>query len=165
MSELIAITYAERERAAEVLETLRRLQLEAGLELEDACIVTRDASGTLHLQQTLVQPPLATREAVWRAVIGAFALVPLVAFLVGAAASTMRLSAIDWGVDTEFLKSLHSRFQPGTSALFVLARGAALKTLLVEIRRHGGQVLHTSLSRDVERRLLRTLSASAASLR
>lgn len=40
MSELSAVAYSDQNRAAEVLDTLRRLQVEHLLDLEDSCYVT-----------------------------------------------------------------------------------------------------------------------------
>ena len=51
MTDLVAITYPDEHRAAEVVATLRRLQHEYLLDLEDSCVVTKDAQGKIKLYQ------------------------------------------------------------------------------------------------------------------
>jgi uncharacterized membrane protein len=51
MTDLVAITYPDEHRAAEVVATLRRLQHEYLLDLEDSCVATKDAQGKIKLYQ------------------------------------------------------------------------------------------------------------------
>jgi uncharacterized membrane protein len=53
--------------------------------------------------------------------------------------------------------------QPGSSALFVLARKATPDKVLEEIQGTGGTILQTSLSHDDEAKLQAALSAASPS--
>ena len=47
MSDLIAVAYPNEERANEVLATVRQLQTEYLVDLDDAIVVAKDANGKL----------------------------------------------------------------------------------------------------------------------
>src|SRR5579872_4789053 len=51
MSNLIVVAYPDEYRAAEVLASLRRLNKEYLIDLDDACYVTKDARGKIKLHQ------------------------------------------------------------------------------------------------------------------
>jgi len=52
-----------------------------------------------------------------------------------------------------FMKELGEKLQPGTSALFVLARKAMWARVLPDAAKNGGTVLHSSLSPEAEAKL------------
>jgi Protein of unknown function (DUF1269) len=52
-ADLVAITYPDEHRAAAVVATLRWLQQEYLLDLEDSCVVTKDAQGKIKLHQAV----------------------------------------------------------------------------------------------------------------
>ena len=51
MANLVAIVYPDQHRAAEVMATLRRLQSEYLIDLEDACVVVKDEAGKIKLHE------------------------------------------------------------------------------------------------------------------
>jgi uncharacterized membrane protein len=53
MANLVAIVYPDQHRAAEVMATLRRLQSEYLIDLEDACVVAKDEAGKITLHQSV----------------------------------------------------------------------------------------------------------------
>jgi uncharacterized membrane protein len=53
MSELVVVTYSDINRAAEVLLTLKRLEKEHLIDLEDAVYVTKGADGKAKLHQSV----------------------------------------------------------------------------------------------------------------
>jgi uncharacterized membrane protein len=71
MADLVAITYPDEHRAAEVLATLRRLQHEYLIDLEDACVVTKDAQGKIKLHQAVnLTAAGAASGAFWGSLVG-----------------------------------------------------------------------------------------------
>ncbi|MGH2504750.1 MAG: DUF1269 domain-containing protein, partial [Ktedonobacterales bacterium] len=62
MSNLVVVAYPDEYRAAEVLASLRRLKKEYLIDLDDACYVTKDASGKIKLHQNT---SLAGAGAAW----------------------------------------------------------------------------------------------------
>ena len=163
MSELIAVAYPEQHRAADVLETLKRLQVEHLIDLEDACYVTKDQDEKVQLHQSLnLTTTGAVSGALWGGLVGLVFLMPLAGMLVGAAAGAISGSLSDYGINDKFIKELGAKLQPGGSALFVLVRKSTPDKVLPEFGKYGGTLLHTSLSKDAEERLQSALDAGRA---
>ena len=76
----------------------------------------------------------------------------------GAAAGAVSGALTDVGIDDKFMKDLAATMQPGSSALFVLARKSTPDKVLEEIRGTGGTILQTSLSHDDEAKLQAAVS-------
>jgi uncharacterized membrane protein len=62
MSELIAVAYPEEGRAAEVLQTLRRLQQQGRIELDDVASAVRGQDGKLRLHQSHATTAVSTAQ-------------------------------------------------------------------------------------------------------
>src|SRR5688572_18893376 len=155
MSDLIVVSFKGEDTADQVLNKLMALQKEHLIDLEDACIVVRDQSGTVRLKQAinLVGAGAASGGAwgaMWGTLIGLLFLNPLAGLLTGAAfgagAGALSGALSDYGIDDEFIRSLGSTIQPGSSALFVLVRRVTADKVLPELSQFEGTVLRTSLS-------------------
>jgi uncharacterized membrane protein len=115
------------------------------------------------------RPPEAGRPAasggawgaLWGTLIGLLFLNPLAGLLTGAAlgagAGALSAALSDYGIDDEFIRSLGSTIERGSSALFTLVRRATFDKVLDELRPFGGTILRTSLSREQEERLKKAL--------
>jgi uncharacterized membrane protein len=166
MSDLVAVSFKGEDTADQVLNKLAALQKEHLIDLEDACVVVRDASGNVRLKQAmnLVGAGAASggiSGALWGSLIGLLFLNPLAGLLAGAAfgagAGALSGALVDYGIDDEFIRSLGATIEPGSSALFVLVRRATPDRVLPELRPFGGTVLRTSLSNEQEQRLRQAL--------
>jgi uncharacterized membrane protein len=166
MSDLIAVSFKGEDTADQVLNKLQALQKEHLIDLEDACVVVRDASGHVRLKQAinLVGAGAASgglSGALWGSLIGLLFLNPLAGLLTGAAfgagAGALSGSLVDYGIDDEFIRSLGSTIEPGSSALFVLVRRVTPDKVLPELSQFKGTVLRTSLSNEQEERLRQAL--------
>jgi uncharacterized membrane protein len=163
VSELVAVAYPDQDRAAEVLEALRRLQREGRIHLDDACYVTKDREGTIQLHQTLNPVAYGTLDGALRGgLIGLLFLMPLAGMLVGAAAGALIWPFIDLGISDQFVQELAAELRPGSSALFVLVREAPADEVLRATGTYGGTVLHTSLAPDAAARLQAALRSGPA---
>jgi uncharacterized membrane protein len=169
MSDLVCIAYKDRESADKVLNELRQLEVEHLIDLEDACVVDRDDNGKVHLKQAVnLTAAGAASGGVWGGLfgllVGMLFLNPLLGWLgglaVGAGAGALSGRLADYGIDDDFIKSLGSSIQPGTSALFVLVRKVTPDKVLPEIQKYGGTVLKTSLSKEQDERLREALAAA-----
>jgi len=170
MSDLVCIAYNDRETADKVLNELRVLQVEHLIDLEDACVVVRDDNGKVHLKQAVnLVATGAASGSLWGGLfgllIGMMFLNPLLGWLGGAAmgAGWGALSGklADYGINDDFIKSLGSHIQPGSSALFVLVRKVTADKVVPEIRKFGGTVLKTSFSEEQDERLRAALAEGA----
>jgi uncharacterized membrane protein len=181
MSNLIAITYPDEHRAAEVLATLKRLHAEYLIDLADACYLTKDKRGHLKLHQGQSLTVEGAKEGTqWGAIIGMllslpFIFVPgvgmplLVATAggagIGAVSGAMAGHFSDLGVDDKFAKQLGEQLQPNSSAILALVKAAKVDEVLPEVAKYGGTVLHTTLAPDAEARLQAILTEGAAGSR
>jgi len=163
MAHLVAIVYPDEFRAAEVMATLKRLQSEYLLDLEDACYVTRDKDGKVKLHQAVnLTTAGALSGAVWGSLIGLIFLNPLLGLAAGAAAGAISGKLSDYGIDDDFIRQLSDKMPPGSSAIFMLVRRATIDKVEPEIAKFGGELLYTNLSHESEERLQKLLTQSSA---
>lgn len=170
MSDLIVVSYPDEDAADQVLNKLSALQREHLIDLADACVVIRDARGKLRLKQSRNLVGFgaisgATWGGLFGSLVGLLFLNPLAGFVTGAAlgAGSGALSGTmaDYGINDNFIKSLGSTIEPGSSALFVLVYRVTADKVLPELKPFGGTVLRTSLDHEQEERLRQALQDSS----
>lgn len=161
MSTLVVIGYDNVFKAEEVRLTLRKLQKEYLIDLEDAVVAVKDAKGKIKLHQAVnLTAAGAVGGGFWGSLIGLIFLNPLLGAAIGAAAGATSGALTDVGINDKFMKDLAAAMNPGSSALFVLVRKATPDKVLAELQGSGGKVLKTSLSHDDEAKLQAALSAA-----
>jgi uncharacterized membrane protein len=161
MSTLVVIGYDNEFKAEEVRLTLRKLQKEYLIDLEDAVVAVKDAQGKVKLHQAInLTAAGAVGGGFWGSLIGLIFLNPLLGAAIGAAAGATSGALTDVGINDKFMKDLAAAMTLGSSALFVLVRKATPDKVLAELQGSGGKVLKTSLSHDDEAKLQAALSAA-----
>lgn len=161
MADLMAITYPDEHRAAEVLATLKRLQHEYLIDLEDACIVTKNAQGKIKLHQSVnLTTTGAFSGAFWGSLVGLLFLMPLGGLAIGAAAGALSGALSDYGIDDDFIRQLSAQMTPGSSAIFLLIRKVTADKVEPELAKFGGKILYTSVSKEMEAKFQAMLDAA-----
>ncbi len=161
MSTLVVIGYDNEFKAEEVRLTLRKLQMDYLIDLEDAVVAVKDAKGKVKLHQAFnLTAAGAVGGGFWGSLIGLIFLNPLLGAAVGATAGAVSGALTDVGINDKFMKELAASLNPNCSALFVLVRKATPDKVLAELHGTGGKVLKTSLSHDDEAKLQAALSAA-----
>jgi uncharacterized membrane protein len=161
MSDLIIIGYPDETTAQKVWEELVRLERDYLVDLDDAAIIRRDRKGKLHIT-TPAHHAVAWGTfsgLFWGVLIGLIFLFPL-APLVGVAGGIMGAAlgaAENLGMKDDFKQRVRDMIQPGTSAILVILRKATLDKFVDALRPYGGTILQTSLPRDAEQQLMRSL--------
>ena len=168
MSELVCIAFQDADTADQVLNTLRGMETEHALNLEDAVIVVRNTNGKVYLKQCVDVFGNATTHGValgifWGGLIGLLFLNPIAGLLGslagGAGGGAISLAAeeygllSDYGIPDAFIRSLGNTLSPGTSAIFLLIENFDESKLLAPISTHEGTILKTSLSKEQEEQL------------
>jgi uncharacterized membrane protein len=162
MSNLVVVAYPDEYRAAEVLSTLRRMNNQYLIDLEDACYVTKDARGKLKLHQnTSLAGAGAAWGGMWGILIGLLFFAPFLGLAIGAGIGALSGKLADYGIDDKFVKQLASTMQPNSSAIFVLTRKVTADKVVPEIAKFGGTVLQTSLPKETEEKLQVALNQGA----
>jgi len=162
VSTLVAIAYPDRETAEKVREELIAATREHLVQLEDAVIVEREQGGRIKLHQAMGTTAAgAAGGAAWGGLIGLLFLAPLLGMAVGAATGGLGAKISDGGVSDDFVKNLGAGLRPGSAALIVLGSTDARDKLIERVKRYGGAVMQTSLSRQDEEHLRDALGAGA----
>jgi uncharacterized membrane protein len=169
MSNLIVLGFDGKHTADEVLNTLRSLQKEYLIDLEDSCVVERETDGKVNIKQAVNLTALGaaaggSRGALWGALVGLLFLNPLagmaIGAITGAGAGALAGSLAKYGINDEFIKGLSKTIPPGSSALFVLVKSVTEDKVLAEIKPYNPRVLKTSLSNEAEQKLRIELRAA-----
>lgn len=161
MSTLIVIGYEDKYKAEEVRLTLRKLQKDYLIDLEDAVVATKDDKGKVQLHQAVnLTAAGAMGGGFWGTLVGVIFLNPLLGLAVGAAAGAASGALTDIGINDNFMKELAANMGTSGSMLFVLVRRATEDKVLEELRGSGGKVLKTSLSHEDQAKLQAALDAA-----
>ena len=150
MTDLIVLTFAGPDDAAEALAALRRIAADGRLHLLDTAIVTRDGAGTVHVKNEVSS---ATEiGAVAGALLGPVLLFmfPVAGLVVGAAGGALVGRLLDQGVDDRFVQDVGAALRPGTSALFLLTDRGDPEAVVAGLRPFRGSVYQTTLAPDLE---------------
>ena len=162
MSTLIAVAFPDKHDAEEALLTLKKLEREYLIELEDAVIATLQDNGKVKLKQSVNMTGMGALNGVWwGSLIGLLFGGPLGMLIVGgggAALGALSGSLTDYGIDDDFIRELSERMEPGHSALFLLASKFTEDKVLDDLRGMRGEVLKTSLSKEDEEKLKEALA-------
>ncbi len=171
MAQLIVVGFKQdMYRASDVLNRLTGLNDDWILDLRDAVAVYRDYGGKLRVDQSF---RTTTGEGAgwglfWGAMIGALIAIPFTAGASGAAlagglaagaagggllgATGGALDASWWkdefGIPTEFAKSIGGMVKPGDSAILALLRTVDPVQVAEHFEGYGGKVLQTTLTEE-----------------
>jgi uncharacterized membrane protein len=169
MSDLIVLDFDGVGTADDVLTKLRGMQKEHLIDLEDACVVTRNAQGKLHVKQSINLVGLSASGGMTTGMLlgtlaGLLVLNPLAGMIVGGLAGAgmgaISGSFADYGINDDFIKKLGETIPNNTSALFVLVKSSTPDKVLPEIEPFKPRVIKTSLSNEQEAKLKAALSGT-----
>jgi uncharacterized membrane protein len=170
MSYLVVLGFDGIHTADEVQNKLRSLQKEYLVDLEDSCVVEREANGKVYIKQAVNLTAIGaasggSRGALWGTLVGLLFLNPLagmaIGAITGAGAGALSGSLIDYGIPDDFVRKLGETIPKGSSALFVLVKDVNEDKVLPEIQPYKPRVLKTSLSNEAEQRLKTRLDKAA----
>lgn len=158
MSNMFVLKCKDETTAENILGSLRRLQGQHLITIEDAAVVVRHANGKPRIRQAhdLVGAG-ALGGAFWGFLIGLLFFAPIFGAALGAGMGAMAGKFSDIGINDDFIKQVGTAIQPGEAALFLLTRDAVADKILPELKQYKFQVIQTSLSREDEAKLRETL--------
>ncbi|MEO0564553.1 MAG: DUF1269 domain-containing protein [Chloroflexota bacterium] len=160
MSQLIVFTYDNEEKAATVLQAVAELSKQHLIEVQDAAVIVKDASGKVKVQQTLeaaVKGSNIVSGGFWGLLIGLIFGGPVFMAVLGMGLSALFGRKLDVGINNEFIKNVADDLQPGDSALFLLSEEITVDKVADALREYGGTLYHTSLSKEAEENLAKAL--------
>ena len=173
MRKLIAVTYDTEFKAEEVRLQFLKMQKSYLVSLEDAVVVEKKQNGKVKLHQMYnLTASGAVGGGFWGVLIGLIFMNPLLGLVVGAGAGAVAGALSDVGINDDFMKQLAeklnvsrqavTKWETGTSALFVLVDSDLTDKVLDALRGTGGTVLQSSLSHEDEAKLQAALNSARA---
>jgi uncharacterized membrane protein len=164
MADLIAVVFPSEAKAEEVREKIIAMQKDYLIDIGDAVIATKNASGRVKLNQLMNTTAAgAAGGSFWGLLVGLLFLNPLLGVAVGAASGAIAGALTDVGVDDKFMKGLGAAdIKEGQAILFVLVKKVTGDKVLAELKGVGGTVLQTSLDHTREDALRKALAGETA---
>lgn len=152
MAQLLVLTFDDEREAAAVLRSVRQIERNGRLHLQDTALVSKDADGKVHVKNEVSS---ATEIAtVGGALLGPLLMFmfPLVGIVIGAAGGALVGRFLDRGIDSAFVDEIKRDLKPGQSALFLLGDGEP-DAIQAVLRGHKGRVHQTTVSPELEAEL------------
>ena len=153
MSDILAITFDGADEAEAALRSIRAIEHEGRIQLEDTAVVRKDADGKVTIHNELASGTEAGIGV--GAVLGGllFAVFPVAGIVGGALAGGLVGRSVAPGIDDKFVKEVANDLPPGGSALFLQIRGGDTELLVGALRQYHGRVRQTSLPDEIEQAL------------
>jgi uncharacterized membrane protein len=154
MPELVAIGYPDETSALAAEKEAQHLADELIIQPDAIAVVVRHADGKY--QVTTNHHAVgsgATWGMFWNVFFGLLLFVPVLGMAMGAGLGSLFGKLERAGIDKEFQAQVRELLTPGTSALFLVLEDATADAAVRTLRRYGGTILETSLSKEAEGKL------------
>ena len=153
MSEFIAVTFDDADQATAALGSVRSLEHEGKIHLNDTAVVTKSADGQVSVKNEASSG--TETGAVVGGILGAmlFLVFPVAGIVGGAIVGGLVGRAVSPGVDGSFVKEVGDDLPAGGSALFLLIKDGDIGLIVAALRRYEGRVRQTTLDEDAEQAL------------
>ena len=154
MTSLTVWKFDDPNGASQALESLKGLQEQHLIEIEDAAIVSwPQGKKKPKTHQTRLTGAGALSGAFWGMLFGLLFFIPFFGMAVGAAMGALAGHFADYGIDDDFIKSVRSEVTEGTSALFLLSGEATVDKLEDQLKGKMGALIRSNLSKEQEAKL------------
>ena len=159
MSNLVVIVFDNAEEADKVRESIRSVQKQELIKLDDSAIVVKDEDGQVHVKNELdrgVKVGIAGGGLIGL-FIGFMFGGPIGAMILGGLGGALIGASTDMGLQKSFVREVSAALKPNTSALFVIVRDSNPNAAIAALKPYQGEVYHTSLDPEAEETLRRVL--------
>ena len=159
MSFLTVVVFEDEEQASEVRESLKSIQKQGLLDLDDSAIIVKDEDGQVHVKNEV-------DRGIKVGIAGGGLIGLFVGFMFGGPLGSLLLGGIGgaivgkvaaMGIDKKFVNEVKEKMEPGTSALFLLVRDANANAAIAALRPYEGTVYYTTLDPEAEEELRHVL--------
>jgi uncharacterized membrane protein len=163
MSDLIAIGYPDEATAEEAADEARRMARDLIIEPDAIAVIARDREGKYHVHTSHHPVGAGTTWGMfWGLLFGLLFFIPVFGIAIGAGLGALMGKITKSGIDKSFQDQVRGMLQPGTSALFLMVEKVTPDKAVEGLRKYGGTVLKTSLSREGESELQDALHGRTA---
>ena len=153
MSQLIVITFGERETAGQAAERLRAIQRANAADIQDMAVIEKDADGKVHSHHGI--DTTTAGGAIGGGFLGlllGMVFFPVAGLLIGAAAGAAIGRSLHHNVDKRLVQDVTADLGPDTSALFVLGTGSPA-AVVGALEPFKGKIYQTTLDSETEAQL------------
>jgi len=158
MADLIAIGYGDTTTAIQAMETAEGLAKDLILQPDAIAAIVRNEDGKIKTITNAHEVGAgATWGMFWGLLFGVLFFVPVFGMVLGAAFGALGGKLSKDAVSKEFQDQVRAALQPGTSALFMIVEQVTSDKAVDALSVHGGNVIKTSFSKDVEAEIQREL--------
>jgi uncharacterized membrane protein len=163
MATLSVLKFDTPNGAEQLLDTLKNLQKQQLITLQDAAIVTWPADKKKPKTKQLMNMAGvgALDGAFWGMLFGLIFFIPFLGLAIGAAMGALAGSMADVGIDDNFIKQTREKITPGTSALFLLTSGATVDKVVDALKQFKFELISTNLPKEQEDALRSAFEAEA----
>ncbi len=160
MSSLVVLAFDDMDGAEQMRDRLFDFQKRELITLEDAAVAVRKENGHVKVKQahSLVGAG-ALGGAFWGLLLGLIFWMPWLGMAIGAATGALSGKVADIGIDDDFIESVAEAVEPGSSALFLLARDANTERIVEELSDVEFEIIETNLTPEDETRLKEAFAA------
>ena len=157
MATITGFKFDTPDGAGKMLDLIKNLSEQHLSTLQDAALVTWPEGAkkpkTKHLADMTGAGALG--GAFWGMLFGLIFFVPFLGMAIGAAIGAIAGHFTDYGIDKEFIESIHEKVKEGTSALFLMTSDAVEDKVVEAIKDSGleFEIFYTNLSHEQEEQL------------
>ena len=157
MATITGYKFDTADGAEKMLDLVKNLSRQQVITLQDAAMVTwpegKSKPKTKHLAD--MTGPGALGGAFWGMLFGLIFFVPFLGMAIGAAIGAIAGHYTHYGIDEDFIKSVHDKVTEGTSALFLMTSDAVRDKVTDAVKESGleFEVFYTNLSKEQEEQL------------
>ena len=158
MSHILVITFDDENQAPAALESLRKLQHQNLLNLDDAAVIVKDAEGKVHLKNMTekgVKAGAVTGGLLGLA-LGAF-LFPIAGIALGVAGGALVGKSLETGVDKKFINEVKESLNPCNSAILFIVGHENVGVLIAALEPYKGTIYQSSFDSEVEGEIRKAL--------
>jgi uncharacterized membrane protein len=161
MSDLIAIGYPDQTTALKAEKEAQRVAGELIIQPDAIAAIVRDKDGKFKVTTNHhMVGGGASYGMFWGLLFGLLFFVPFFGMAIGAGLGALMGKLEKAGIDKEFQEQVRDMLEPGTSALFLVVEKITPDKAVEALRKYGGTVLKSSLSKKAEEELQEELHGS-----
>ena len=153
MSQLLVITFGERETGGQAAERLKSINRAHAASIDDMAVVEKDEEGKVHVHHGI--DSATAGGAIGGGVLGlllGLVFFPIGGLLIGAAAGAFIGRSLHHNIDKKLIEDVTDDLGPNTSALFVIGSGSA-PAVVGALEPYKGKVYQTSVDSETEAQL------------
>ena len=153
MSQLLVITFGERETAGQAAERLKSINKAHAVSIQDMAVVEKDADDKVHVHHGV--DTATAGGAIGGGVLGlllGIVFFPIAGLLIGVAAGAFIGRSLHHNVDKKLIEDVTNDLTTNTSALFVIGDGST-SAVVGALEPYKGKIYQTTVDSETEEQL------------